>query len=125
MVIAFFIVVFFVLITKFAIFHKIKRVTHNKSVKKLLLIMFVLISMFTPTVGATFCATEQVNETVGDMDFFYSSRAFEYDYNKNIKQSNVFYLNYQFNKYNRFGTLSERQNLLQHMLDLGFDYEIA
>lgn len=87
--------------------------------------MFVLIFMFTPTVGATFCAKEQTKVAVGDMDFFYSSRAFEYDYNKNIKQSNIFNLNYQFNKYNRFGTLSERQNLLQHMLDLGFDYEIA
>jgi len=112
-------------ITKITIFHKIKLVTHNKTVKKLLFIIFAIIFAFTPAVGVTFCATEQVEEQVGNMDFFYSSRAFEYDYNKNIKQSSIFNLNYQFNKYNRFGSTKDRQKLLQHMLNLGFDNGVA
>ena len=93
--------------------------------KKLLFIIFAIIFAFTPAVGVTFCATEQGEEQVGNMDFFYSSRAFEYDYNKNIKQSSIFNLNYQFNKYNRFGSTKDRQKLLQHMLNLGFDNEVA
>lgn len=66
-----------------------------------------------------------VNATSGEqLNFVYDSKVFCYQLNKNKKQSNLFEFDYIINKYNRFGTKAERQVLLKHMLNLGFDKEI-
>lgn len=53
------------------------------------------------------------------------NRVFHYDTNKNIKKSDQFDLNFQLNRYNRFGSIAERQNLLNKMLNLNFEKNVA
>ena len=56
-----------------------------------------------------------------DIVFCYNDRVFNYNFNKNKKAHPRFDLNYEINKYNRFGTEEERKNLL----NLGFDEYVA
>ncbi len=60
-----------------------------------------------------------------DIVFCYNDRVFNYNFNKNKKAHPRFDLNYEINKYNRFGTAEERKNLLKKMLNLGFDEYVA
>ncbi len=72
------------------------------------------------------CGVKKAYAKQGEqLEFFYAGRVFNYSLNKNIKKSSRFDLNYQINKYNRFSSKEERQNLLKHMLDLGFDKAVA
>lgn len=59
------------------------------------------------------------------LEFVYNSRIFTYSLSKNIKTSSQFDLNYEINKYNRFSSLEERQQLLQTMLKAGIEKSIA
>ena len=59
------------------------------------------------------------------IEFVYNGRIFNYSLEENIKTSSIFDVNYEINKYNRFGKESERIQLLNKMLSLGFDKEIA
>ncbi len=59
------------------------------------------------------------------MEFIYNGRIFNYNLQENIKQSSVFDINYEINKYKRFGTKEDRITLLKHMINIGFEKEIA
>lgn len=59
------------------------------------------------------------------MHFNYNGRIFTYTLSNNIKSSKQFDLNYEINKYNRFGSMDERIELLKHMVSVGIDKEIA
>ncbi len=59
------------------------------------------------------------------LHFIYNEKVFEYSLNDNIKKSNVFDVDYEINKYNRFGSKEERICLLKRMLSLGFEKSIA
>ena len=57
--------------------------------------------------------------------FYHSGRIFTYSLSNNIKNSTQFDLNYEINKYNRFGSTEERIELLKHMDKIGIDRHIA
>ncbi len=59
------------------------------------------------------------------IEFVHNEKIFEYSLQSNIKTSNIFDLNYEINKYNRFGGKEERIELMKKMLSLGFDKEVA
>ena len=63
-----------------------------------------------------------VNEKI---EFAFNQKSFVYELKPNIKSSNIFSINYEINKYNRFETKPQRVVLLKQMLNAGFDSEIA
>lgn len=82
------------------------------------LFIFAFCLIFVP-VGITFADTGE------QIEFVYKDRIFHYELNQNIKKSSQFDLDYEINKYRRFGGVEERKSLLNHMLNVGFDREIA
>lgn len=82
----------------------------------LICVIFVLI--FPQKLPVSACSGEQI-------DFIYNNKIFSYQLANNIKSSSIFDENYKINKYNRFGSTSERQTLLKNMLEIGIDKEIA
>ena len=87
------------------------------------LVVFCLICVFfvmiTPNKIQVFAAdNEQIN-------FIYNNKIFSYQLEKNIKTSDIFEFNHTINKYNRFGSKQDRQNLLQHLLNIGIEIDIA
>lgn len=88
--------------------------------KKIICVLSViLIFITTLSVGNVFAFD---NETI---EFIYNKNIYIYNLNENIKQSSQFDLNYEINKYHRFGSKNERQNLLKNMLNKNFDEKIA
>lgn len=88
----------------------------KNAISALLCVIFVFIISSMPSAYA-------LNDEI--LTFIYHDRVFEYSLNDNIKSSQQFDLNYELNKYNRFGSRLDRQNLLSKMLDAGFDYEVC
>ena len=82
----------------------------------LICVFFVALSF---SIGHTYCLDNE------SLSFNYNGRVFSYDLNVNIPKTNSFDHNYEIRKFNRFGSKQERQQLLNHMLRLGFDKEIA
>ncbi len=64
-------------------------------------------------------------ETYNRIQFLHNGKTFSYNLEKNIKSSPQFDLNYEFNKYNRFGSFLQRKQLLNHLISIGIDKEIA
>jgi len=60
-----------------------------------------------------------------EIDFIFNNKIFSYQLDKNTKSSLIFDANYKINKYKRFGSTAERQNLLKYMIEIGIDKEIA
>ena len=87
--------------------------------KKLILpcLFCALFCLVLPTVGVTFC---QMTETI---EFCYNNKVFNYNLSNNIKTSTQFDLNYEINKYNRFGTQHERINLLNKMNEMKYVHQ--
>ena len=82
----------------------------------LICVIFVLI--FPQKISVSAHSGEQI-------DFIYNNKIFSYQLENNIKTSSLFDTDFKINKYNRFGLKEERQKLLQYMLEIGFDKEIA
>lgn len=82
----------------------------------LLCVIFLLVSS---SIGFVYAYTPE------EMEFIYNGKVFSYSLADNIKTSNQFDLNYEINKYNRFGSQSERILLLEHMVSIGLEKEIA
>ena len=59
------------------------------------------------------------------IEFSYNGKIFNYNLQENIKQSSVFDINYEINKYKRFSTKEERVTLLKHMVNIGIEKSIA
>ena len=59
------------------------------------------------------------------LEFYYQSQIYTYTLSENIKQSNQFDLNYKINKFKRFTTKTERQNLLAHLISINLDNDIC
>ena len=59
------------------------------------------------------------------IEFLYNDRIFTYSLDQNIKTSTQFDINYELNKYKRFGSKQERQQLLKTMLDIGIGKDVA
>ena len=64
-------------------------------------------------------------KTYDRIEFLHNGKIFEYDLAQNLKTSQQFDLNYELNKYNRFGSNNQRKQLLKHLLDIGLDENIA
>lgn len=60
-----------------------------------------------------------------NIEFLYNGRIFTYSLEQNVKTSSQFDINYELNKYNRFGSKQERQKLLRTMLDAGIGKDVA
>ena len=58
------------------------------------------------------------------LEFLYNDKIFTYNLSSNIKSSSVFSLDFESNKYHRFGSKQERQKLLKHLLNLKFDNQV-
>lgn len=59
------------------------------------------------------------------IEFIYGNKIFSYNLDDNIKTSSIFNINYEINKFNRFGCKVERINLLKHMIKIGLDKSVA
>lgn len=79
--------------------------------------------MFSPCKLPVSATSQQIPNN--EICFVYSNRLFYYNLDKNIKTCSVFSVEFASNKYNRFGSVADRQTLLKNMLNLGFDIEIA
>lgn len=68
----------------------------------------------------------QQNQTNNEqIELEYNHKFFIYNLKPNIKHSDIFCLNQKLNKYDRFKDKQSRIELLQNMLNVGFDTEIA
>ncbi|MCQ2564450.1 MAG: peptidoglycan binding domain-containing protein, partial [Clostridia bacterium] len=86
--------------------------------KKLFILAIIcVIFVGTASVPQCFCLEEIV--------FLCGKQEFVYTVDKNIKKSNNFYEEFELNKYNRFGTMEQKRELLEHMLNLGFETRVA
>ena len=96
-------------------------ITHNTHMKKLIPLCLICVIFFTFafSIGTTFCFENE------HMEFEHNGRIFTYSLEENIKTSNIFNIDYEINKFNRFGSKDERIKLLNKMLNLGFNQEIA
>lgn len=95
--------------------------THNTRMKKAIISLFICFTLLVISleINGVYCApNERIN-------FVYNGRVFTYELAENIKYSDRFDLNFEINKYKRFSTKEDRQFLLRHMLNVGFDKEIA
>lgn len=81
-------------------------------------VIFVLICIAPTPLPVLAQSKEQI-------DFIYNNKIFNYQLENNLKKSNIFDANHTINKYNRFGSTAERQNLLKYMLEIGIDKETA
>ncbi len=84
-----------------------------------LCICFSLFWILSLSIGLVY-ATD--NERI---EFIYNGRVFSYELADNIKSSERFDLNFEINKYKRFSNYEDRKNLLNHMLNVGFDKDVA
>lgn len=89
--------------------------------KKLIPLCLICVIFFTFafSIGTTFCFQYE------QIEFHHNGRIFTYSLEENIKTSNIFSTNFEINKFNRFGSTDERIKLLNKMLKLGFNQEIA
>ncbi|MBE7076581.1 MAG: hypothetical protein E7374_01670 [Clostridiales bacterium] len=87
--------------------------------KNLLACVLCVIFICSINVAKTYCLSEE------KIEFHYLNSVFVYNLEKNKKFSNQFDLNYEINKYSRFGTHEERASLLSKMLKAGIDLNIA
>lgn len=82
----------------------------------LLCVFFLIVATNVGVVYA--CQDEQIK-------FSYNGRIFTYSLQDNIKTSNIFSIDHEINKYNRFGSQNERINLLNKMLSIGIEKSVA
>ena len=82
----------------------------------LICVIFLLFS--TPNLRVSAANSEEI-------EFIHNNRVFVYSLANNIKTSNVYSIQNQLNKFNRFGSKQERKNLLIYMKNIGFDTEIS
>lgn len=73
----------------------------------------------------TVCVAAQPAAELEHVEFNFNGRTFCYNLADNIKDSSQFDLNFELNKFNRFGTKQQRQQLLNKMLKIGLDKEVA
>mgnify|MGYP003312098450 CR=1 FL=1 len=74
----------------------------------------------------TFSSHLPVSATSNEqIDFIFNNKIFSYQLEPNIKSSSIFDANYKINKYNRFGSTTERQNLLKYMIEIGIDFSLT
>ena len=86
--------------------------------KKVACLMLCVIFILSLNVQSVFCFSEQI-------EFYSSGKHYVYCLEPNKPTSKQFDINFEINKYKRFGTKEERIKLLNEMLNLGFDKEIA
>jgi len=79
---------------------------------------FLFICLST-NVGTVFAFNNEI------LEFYHNNKVFTYNLIKNIKTSSQFDLNIKLNKYNRFSSIEDRKKLLQHLLNIGIDTEVA
>lgn len=82
-------------------------------------VIFILLAVSSSISGVY--ASENANR----IEFLYNNNVFVYNLDKNKKTNTQFDINYELNKYNRFGSEADRINLLKHMLAVGFEEKIA
>lgn len=86
----------------------------------IILCLLCVIFLFSATTVGTVYAFQPEQ-----IEFVYSGKIFNYSLEHNIKKSNIFNVNHEINKYNRFGSTDERIQLLTKMLKLGFNEDVS
>jgi len=89
--------------------------------KKFVVLCFICV-IFCLNQPATLHVSASSAESIG---FVFNNKIFNYQLETNVKSSQIFDINHSINRYNRFGTKAERQQLLKHMISIGIDKEIA
>ena len=84
----------------------------------LIVSLCVIFSFSTFTINITYCMPSEM------INFCYNEKVFSYSLSKNTKKSNQFDVNYEINKYNRFGDSSQRKQLADRLLAIGFEPDI-
>lgn len=88
----------------------------------ILCVFFLIFFVTSERITVYALSSEIFNEQI---EFVYKDKIFIYNLQPNIKKSNIFELNYEINKYNRFQSKEVRKNLLKTMLNLNFSEEVA
>ena len=86
--------------------------------KVLICLLCVIFIVFALPVGKAYAFDDDY------LEFYHKDKIFTYSLSHNIKTSSQFDINYQLNKYKRFSSKAERQQLMKYMLSLEFDKEI-
>ncbi len=82
-------------------------------------LLCVIFFFFSQSVGFVYAFQPQ------EIKFYYHNKVFTYNISSNIKQSTQFDLQYEINKYNRFGSNEDKISLLKHLISIGISKEIA
>ena len=88
----------------------------------ILCVFFLIFFVTSERITVYALSSENFNEQI---EFVYKDKIFIYNLQPNIKKSNIFELNFEINKYNRFQSKEVRKNLLKTMLNLNFSEEVA
>ena len=86
--------------------------------KVLICLLCVIFILFALPVGQAYAFDNDF------LEFYHNDKIFTYSLSKNIKTSSQFDINYQLNKYNRFGSKAERQQLMKYMLNINFNKDV-
>ena len=89
--------------------------------KKTIILCLICVFFYTliSSVGHVYCFETD------HLEFMHNGRIFTYNLYENIKTSNQFHLNYELHKFNRFGSKAERVKLLEKLINIGLEKEIA
>lgn len=85
----------------------------------LMCLICVIFYVFTTSVGVVYC---NQNEQI---EFIHNGKIFSYNLSSNFKTSSQFDLNYEINKYSRFGSKEERVQLLKKLISIGIEKPVA
>ncbi len=88
-----------------------------KKVFSLLLLCVIFVLCYQPN----HVAFAKSDDTI---EFVFNNKIFEYRLSENIKSSEIFDINHEINKYNRFSDYNTRKNLLIRMKNAGFEDNI-
>ncbi len=98
----------------------LKKITHNIHMKKTISLCLICVFFICCLNLKAVYAFENT-----EINFLFNNQIYTYSLNNNLKNSTEFDLNYEINKYNRFGSSEDKKQLLKTMLNAGFDEEIA
>lgn len=89
-----------------------------KKIISLLIICVIFVFNYKPHYFAYADSNEMIN-------FYFQDSFFEYNLSENIKNSDVFDIDYEINKYDRFSNYETRKDLINKLLKVGFDAKIV
>lgn len=95
-----------------------RKTTHTISMKKVSAVLVVILITIILSNGGLVVYADNV-------DFFCDCKHFAYNLSEHERRSDQFDLNEEINRYNRFGSIEDRCELLMRMLDAGISNQVA